>query len=484
MVVMHTPTREVQRGPKGGGTGCGSDTRKNPDQRVNTPKRIRCKKNQCLCRLCCHRLGDVATAADIGVAALPPRYPPTKGPGSRWYREEVGTEISARSSDFPRLFERVASIPVVVLALTLFLSVPTVAQGQVGGRVLRPDGSPLPDVSVEVWGRAVMLHVTHTDGRGYFRLPQVEQDQVARYVFRHLGFGVEIIQSDDFHEGMEVSMREGLAFELERLTVTVSRDPCPQPDEIEARDLWIRASSRYSQATSIHGLGGWYGVEQKDVNEHSVFSGLDGDLNVGLRMEERWSAGERVVRGRVLTLEQIVPAVGYAWPRNVTEPEYYLGRDRHLNWIYAALDTRSANHFATPVFGSLHSFSIEEETDSTTTIRFCSTERGRHQPYLRGTILIGDDGEMKEANWRFETGDPREEAGGWVSFTTARDPHGGPPHLVADRSLFFRNSGLDAMHPDMARWVFREIREWSGWTVAAGSAEPTNLGVGSGDRES
>ena len=66
---------------------------------------------------------------------------------------------------------------------------------------------------------------------------------------------------------------------------------------------------------------------------------------------------------RVLVLEDMVTSRGYAWPREIQEAEYFIGRDRHLNWLYAELDTRSANHFVTATFGTLHTFAIHHEDD-------------------------------------------------------------------------------------------------------------------------
>ncbi len=47
MAVKHKPSGEVHRGRKGGTTGCGVDTRKNPLHWVNSYERITCSKNGC-----------------------------------------------------------------------------------------------------------------------------------------------------------------------------------------------------------------------------------------------------------------------------------------------------------------------------------------------------------------------------------------------------------------------------------------------------
>lgn len=47
MAVKHTPTRKVHQGNKGGTTGCGFDTTKNPDHWVNSSEKITCDKDGC-----------------------------------------------------------------------------------------------------------------------------------------------------------------------------------------------------------------------------------------------------------------------------------------------------------------------------------------------------------------------------------------------------------------------------------------------------
>jgi hypothetical protein len=47
MAVKYKPTGEVHQGTKGGMTGCGFDTKVNPDLWINTSERITCDKNGC-----------------------------------------------------------------------------------------------------------------------------------------------------------------------------------------------------------------------------------------------------------------------------------------------------------------------------------------------------------------------------------------------------------------------------------------------------
>jgi hypothetical protein len=47
MAVKHTPTGVVHQGTKGGHTGCGVDTKKNPSHWISTSQKITCDKNGC-----------------------------------------------------------------------------------------------------------------------------------------------------------------------------------------------------------------------------------------------------------------------------------------------------------------------------------------------------------------------------------------------------------------------------------------------------
>jgi len=47
MAVKHTPTGVVHNGTKRGHTGCGVDTKKNPEHWVTTSQRVTCDKNGC-----------------------------------------------------------------------------------------------------------------------------------------------------------------------------------------------------------------------------------------------------------------------------------------------------------------------------------------------------------------------------------------------------------------------------------------------------
>lgn len=358
------------------------------------------------------------------------------------------------------------------VALGLVLA-PGLRAQALSGRVVSSNGQPLTSATVEVWGRAEILHVGSAGAGGAFSLPELPADRVTRYVFRHLGFGVVIVQAEDFVDGIEVVLPDEVVHEIDGLEASVSRELCPVDDESEARRRWAEAAARYDRDTARRGIGGHYRAETKDLSAEDLFDGLEGRLeDVDIEMWGSWPPGIRVEAGDTLDLDDMVRDRGYAWTRDFKGVLAFFGRDRHLNWRYAELDTRSAHHFASETFGSLHDLALGREDDDAVRIVFCPNEQGDDHPSLAGRFLVGNDGTLLEAEWRFATDDPVEDAGGWVRFGTAPDPDGGRPHLVARRSLFYRHNGKEPLYPNLPRWYFRDLRQWDEWIVAADDGEP------------
>lgn len=374
---------------------------------------------------------------------------------------------------------RMRWIESVAIAFALLFATPAAAQ-QLGGRVLSSNGQPLPSATVEVWGRAEILHIEATGANGAFTLPDLPRERITRYVFRHLGFGVVIVQVEDFEDGIEVVLPDEVVHEIEGLEASVSREICPVDDEPDARERWAAAAGRYDRRTSRRGIGGHYRAETKDLSADDLFDGIEGRLeDVDIEMWDSWPAAIRVEAGDTLTLDDMVRDRGYAWHRDFEGTLAFFGRDRHLNWRYPELDTRSAHHFASETFGSLHDLALLRDEDDGARLVFCPNDRADDHPAIEGRLLVGHEGSLLEAEWRFVTDDPVEDAGGWVRFDAAPDPDGGKPHLVARRSLFYRHNGKEPLYPNIPRWYFRDLRQWQEWIVAPGRGEPEARGEGS-----
>jgi hypothetical protein len=110
--------------------------------------------------------------------------------------------------------------------------------------------------------------------------------------------------------------------------------------------------------------------------------------------------------------------------------------EQYAQWQYAPLETDIAHHFTEALFGQLHVFSFAATTDGERTIRFCPRIRDRSRPEIEGSLTIGADTAFLDADWKYTTPRPVEDAGGEVDFL--------PPHattrglLLPERYLFWR----------------------------------------------
>ena len=104
---------------------------------------------------------------------------------------------------------------------------------------------------------------------------------------------------------------------------------------------------------------------------------------------------------------------------------------------------------SSPTFGEQHDFALVRVSEGQTTLAFCGKAAG---PTIHGLITLVPGDSMISAEWRFETPDPEEEAGGSVSFASYHDA-AGQRHLVANRGLFFRRSGSGTREDASTRFV-------------------------------
>jgi hypothetical protein len=96
---------------------------------------------------------------------------------------------------------------------------------------------------------------------------------------------------------------------------------------------------------------------------------------------------------------------------------------------------------------------------------------------MRGIISLVPGEAFVSAEWRFETTDRDEHAGGSVSFTSYAGSTGVRPHLRASRGLFFRHTGPARPYPDLpmtyARFGTAKVR----WHLLPSAEQPCNTGL-------
>jgi hypothetical protein len=340
---------------------------------------------------------------------------------------------------------------------------------QVTVHVVDQNGSPVSAVRIDVLGRGELIGTASTDTDGIAELSDERWAEVRRLTLTHLGFETMIVQVDDLPANGLIQL-EPQATEIKGLSVT-ARQLCPVDDDDRARRLWSEVAARYSTETVSRA---WfarlsrYGGPVREQNLHRIpNSGFVNHIAAG---------GPGVIHGGDHTprsLHDRIRNEGYAWP-----PLVVVGttRSRDLAWTYPQLDREHAFHFASPVFGVLHDFAVDSESERQTTLVFCGNEEGRGAT-MRGIISLVPGEAFVSAEWRFETTDRDEHAGGSVSFTSYVEGADVRPHLVASRGLFFRHTGPARPYPDLpityARFGTAEAR----WHLLPSAERPCNTGL-------
>lgn len=320
-----------------------------------------------------------------------------------------------------------------LLPLLCLLLLARPAAAQLRGVVTDPAGAPVVGAQVEVWGPEARLAATQTDAEGTFTFPAQATATAKRLVLRRIGYRSLVVPVPAPSAAPARYVLHPEAVELPELVATLNRKPCPNREDPAARRLWTRARSRYSDDTRDREANGdWLYVEE-DVTPDRVGvvderrARLGSEL--GGRPEYPTSFGFRPTQLRIREL-------GYAFPMPWKDPSYRPWREFYA-WEYPRLGTFAAHHFASGLFGERHTFSFQRRAPRETVLAFCGSRRGG-QPYLEGTLTVGSDTTFVAAAWSFVTPEPRERAGGEVTFAPPVTAGGAPGQLRAARGVFWR----------------------------------------------
>jgi hypothetical protein len=340
---------------------------------------------------------------------------------------------------------------------------------QVRIHIVDQNGGPISAVRVDVLGRGELMGTASTNAEGTAELNVEPWEEVQRLTLTHLGFETMVVQVDELPANGLIRL-EPQATEIEGLSVTALQ-LCPINDDDRARRLWSEVAARYSTET---GSRAWfahlsrYGGSVSEQDLHRV-------PNFGF-VNHIAAGGPGVIHGGDHTprsLDDRILNEGYAWPPLVVGGTT---GSRDLAWTYPELDGKHAYHFASPVFGALHDFVVASESDGQTTLVFCGNEEGSGAT-MRGIISLVPGEAFVSADWRFETTDRDEHAGGSVSFTSYAGGADVSPHLLASRGLFFRHTGPARPYPDLpityARFGIAEVR----WHLLPSAEQPCNNGL-------
>jgi hypothetical protein len=357
-------------------------------------------------------------------------------------------------------------------AVAFSLAAPLAAQVSI--RVVDASGRPVPAVRVDVYGRGEVISVASTSAEGVAELSADRWSEARRLSLSHLAYQTEIVQVEDIPAD-RVIVIEPAAVPIEALSVEVGQ-LCPIVDEPEARSLWSQVAALYATDTGSRAAFRYVSVSRGSVREDELFRTTDVEMVEGV-INGDW--GLRPGGGLAeLTLDDRIERAGYAWP-----PFTIDGSTLRSNvWSYPDLDQKGAHHFASDVFGALHDFAVMSETSERTTLVFCGNGRVSGAT-INGTITLIPGRALLDAEWRFDTEDPDEGAGGSVSFTTFVERAGGRPHLVSSRGLFYRHNGIEPPYPDLPRTYEREISANVRWYLLPTRESPCigNVSFGRND---
>jgi hypothetical protein len=351
--------------------------------------------------------------------------------------------------------------------LAVALATPAAAQLRV--QVLDSSGRAVPAVRVDVLGRGEIIGSASTSAEGLAELAFERWSAADRITLTHLGFRTLIVQVADIPANGVIRL-EPEATPVEGLTVE-ARALCPIDGDERARRLWSEVASRYSAET---GSRAWfaelsrYGGSVREQDLHRIpDSGFVKHLVAG---------GPGIIHGGDHTPRSVddrIRTEGYAWPPLMVGGST---RSRDLSWTYPELERTHAHHFASPVFGALHDFAVASESEGQTTLVFCGNGAGSGAT-MRGIITLVPGDAFVTAEWRFETPERDENAGGTVSFTSYVEGPGAKPHLVASHGLFFRHIGPERPYPDLpmtyARFGTASVR----WYLLPTGDRPCNTGT-------
>jgi hypothetical protein len=331
---------------------------------------------------------------------------------------------------------------------------------QVSIRVVDSSGRAIPAVQVDVYGRGEVISTAATTADGVAELSPERWSEARRLSLNHLGYETLIVQIADIPADGVISI-EPVAIPLDGVSVAVGR-LCPVPDDPDARRLWSEVASLYATDTGSRASLTRLSLSRSSVPEDVLYqvsgvTSVDGVI----------AGGSGTIHGGDFTpmpLDERVEREGYAWPP--------LGIDEvSRGWSYPDLELKGAHHFASRAFGALHNFAVANASGDRTTLIFCGNGTATGAT-INGTISLVPGREFLGAEWRFETADPHEGAGGSVTFASFVGRTDATPHLVSSRGLFYRHSGTEPPFPDLPRTYAREVTTNVRWHVLPSGEQP------------
>jgi hypothetical protein len=318
--------------------------------------------------------------------------------------------------------------------------------------VVTPGGQPVAGALIELWTQEGRVTTTATDNTGRFTLPEEAMRLTQRLTITQLGYRVRSLPVADVRDGIRIEL-DPMPIALPDLTVTAAKQLCPNSESAEARQLWRAASSQYSQESASRARS----AEMLRIEEEQVPNAA-----VGWVSEERlrpvthaWAGGSATRQhGRYIDVNTRIAAGGYAFRTDMAEPP----------WRFPALDERDAHHFASELFGTLHSFSFFDDLPVSEEKVLVYCPRDRTRPSIEGILRFAADSTFLEAEWTVITPRPVRRAGGHVLFSRWSSNGAELPHLLPERGTFW------VQHPHMPDRYSQRHTIYSSWRIGSDGA--------------
>jgi len=342
----------------------------------------------------------------------------------------------------------------VSLAATTVLVRPLTAQ-QLVVRVVAEDGAPVANAVVELWAgtRRVLTLSTREDGRAFAqrkKLPSLTS--VAARAIGYQAASVPVSGKDT----IEVRLAKVIPRIPDIVVEALPRYECRE-DEGAARGIWQAATTHYT----LFPVERRYWAVGRGTQETAILSKVS--------TPESWDTTRWGVSGQAREqTSQFIRDSGYAIRRKPGRSVGLIATSGGGPWWYPKLHTWNADHFARPEFGQLNALYTISSGPTGWTIGFCTRRTTR--PGIAGMMRIDSSYAFTRVEWQFQTGKPKEDAGGEIVFLT-----GTTSALLPLVSYFWKLAGGS---DDDEPLYYRESFMADEWTINLDDPQRTSPSTG------
>lgn len=270
-------------------------------------------------------------------------------------------------------------------------------------RVMTEDGAPVANAAVELWAgtRRVLSLSTREDGLAFAQRKKLPS--LTSVAARAIGFQAASVPA---------SRKDTVAVRLTRVVPRIAdivvealpRYDCRE-DEGAARGVWQAATTRYT----LLPVERRYWAVGRGAQETATLSKVS--------TPEAWDTMRWGVSGQSRAqTSQFMHDSGYAIRRKPGRSAGLIATSGGGPWWYPKLNTWNADHFARPEFGQLNSLYTISSGPTGWTLGFCTRRTTR--PGIAGMMRIDSTYAFTRVEWQFQTGKPKEDAGGEIVFLT------------------------------------------------------------------